>query len=435
MALQRRLTNLAFRSHLPRRTVRLRLTVLYGCLFLVSSVGLLAITYVLVDNRLSGPLRTSGGLPPEGSSAGIVTAPAPTRNAFRAQQAADLHQFLVQSGIALAIMAVVSVGLGWLIAGRTLRPLRGMTAATRKISERNLHERLALDGPNDELKDLGDTIDGLLARLETAFDSQRRFVSNASHELRTPLMLTQTMLQVALANPTITLDSLRAVCEEVIDAGKEQAQLIEALLTLARSQRGLDHREPLDLGDITDQVLRAHQSDIAAQRLQIDSDLTPARISGDRRLIEILVSNLLTNAIRHNIPDGHVHIAVGADRTRATLSVSNTGSHVPVDQIERLLQPFQHLDGQRSNNHKGLGLGLSIVAAVVMAHGADLDLRSRNGGGLDVEVRFHPSGDLSTSLITSETSRDSGSDISARDPSLAKSASSAAGNGPPSPLV
>lgn len=412
MGPQSRLTNLAVRPHLPRRTVRLRLTLFYGCLFLVSGAGLLAITYVLVDNRLSSPLRTSGGSPTQGSVGGIVTAPAPTRNSFRAQQAADLHQFLVQSGIALAIMAVVSVGLGWLMAGRTLRPLRGMTAATRNISERNLHERLAIGGPDDELKDLGDTIDGLLARLEMAFDSQRRFVANASHELRTPLMLSQTMLQVALANPTITLDSLRAVCEEAIDAGKEQAQLIEALLTLARSQRGLDHREPLHLGDITDQVLRAHQSDTAAQRLHIDRDLAPALISGDRRLIEILVSNLLTNAIRHNIPNGHVLITVSADRTRTTLSVSNTGSHVPADQIERLLQPFQHLDGQRSNKHKGLGLGLSIVAAVAMAHDADLDLRPRNGGGLDVEVRFHPSADLSTSVITSGTSRDSGSDIS-----------------------
>ena len=416
MGLQNRLSNLAFRPHLPRRTVRLRLTLLYGCLFLVSGAGLLAITYVLVNNRLSSPIRSSGGLPPLSGSSGIVTAPAPTRNAFRAQQAADLHQFLVQSGIALAIMAVVSVGLGWLMAGRTLRPLRDMTASTRKISERNLHERLALGGPDDELKDLGDTIDGLLARLETAFDSQRQFVSNASHELRTPLMLSQTMLQVALANPTLTLDSLRAVCEDVIEAGREQEQLIEALLTLARSQRGLDHRESLDLADITDRVLRTHQSDTAAQRLQIDSDLAAARISGDRRLIEILVSNLFTNAIRHNVPDGHVHIAVGADRTRTTLSVSNTGLQIPADQIERLLQPFQHLDGLRSNEHKGLGLGLSIVDAVAMAHGADLDLRPRNGGGIDVEVRFHPPADLRTSVITNGSSHDSRSDIGATDP-------------------
>jgi signal transduction histidine kinase len=387
MGLQSRLTNLAFRPHLPRRTVRLQLTLLYGCLFLASGAGLLAITYVLVDNRLSGPL-TSGGSLPDNASSGVVTAPASARNSFQAQQAADLHQLLIQSSIALAIMAVVSIGLGWLMAGRTLRPLRAMTVTTRRISEHNLHERLALGGPDDELTDLGDTIDGLLARLETAFDSQRRFVANASHELRTPLMLTQTLLQVALADPAISLESLRAACEEVIDVGKEQAQLIEALLTLARSQRGLDHREPLDLADIADQVLRAHQSDTAATRLRIDTGLTDAPISGDHRLVEVLVSNLLENAIRHNVSDGRIHIGVGTDRTQAVLTVSNTGPHVPAEQIERLLQPFQHLDGQRSGDHAGLGLGLSIVAAIADVHDATLSVKPRPDGGLTVQVSF-----------------------------------------------
>jgi signal transduction histidine kinase len=388
VGLQSRLTNLAFRPHLPRRTVRLRLTLLYGCLFLISGASLLGITYVLVDNRLSGPLRSTGGSLPHNASSGIVTAPSSARNSFRAQQAADLHQLLIQSSIALAIMAVVSVGLGWLMAGRTLRPLRAMTATTRRISEHNLHERLALGGPDDELKDLGHTIDGLLARLETAFDFQRRFVANASHELRTPLMLTQTLLQVALADPAITFDSLRAACEEVIDVGREQAQLIEALLTLARSQRGLDHREPLDLADVTDQVLRAYQSDTAATGLQIDSTLTSSPIAGDRRLVEVLVSNLLENAIRHNVSGGHIHIGVGTDRTQAALTVSNSGTHVPADQIERLLQPFQHLDGQRSRDHAGLGLGLSIVAAIADVHDATLSVKPRPDGGLTVQVSF-----------------------------------------------
>jgi signal transduction histidine kinase len=388
VGLQSRLTNLAFRPHLPRRTVRLSLTLLYGCLFLISGAGLLGITYVLVDNRLSGPLRSTGGSLPHNASAGIVTAPSSARTSFQAQQAADLHQLLIQSSIALAIMAVVSVGLGWLMAGRTLRPLRTMTATTRRISEHNLHERLALGGPDDELTDLGHTIDGLLARLETAFDSQRRFVANASHELRTPLMLTQTLLQVALADPAITFESLRAACEEVIDVGKEQAQLIEALLTLARSQRGLDHRETFDLADITDLVLRAHQSEITTRRLRIDSSLTHTPISGDRRLVEILVSNLLENAIRHNVPDGHIHVAVGSDRTKAALTVSNTGAPVRADQIERLLQPFQHLDGQRSSDREGLGLGLSIVDAIASAHDATLSVNVQPSGGLSIGVAF-----------------------------------------------
>ncbi len=174
-------------------------------------------------------------------------------------------------------MIGASVLLGWLAAGRVLRPLRVMTTTTRQISERNLHERLALAGPDDELKDLGDTIDGLLARLEAAFDSQRRFVANASHELRTPLMLSQTLLQVALANPAITLDSLRAACQEAIDAGKDQAQLIDALLTLARSQRGLDHREPVDLTAVVNDALNAHEPSAAARGLQVDAALDRCR--------------------------------------------------------------------------------------------------------------------------------------------------------------
>ena len=201
-------------------------------------------------------------------------------------------------------------------------------------------------------------------------------------------MLTQTLLQVALADPAISVDSLRAACQDVIDVGKEQAQLIEALLTLARSQRGLDHRETFDLAEITDQVLRAHQSGTTTKRLSINSRLTNIPISGDRRLVEILVSNLLENAIRHNVPDGHIHIAVCTDRNKAALTVSNTGAPVPADQIERLLQPFQHLDGQRSNDHEGLGLGLSIVNAIASAHDATLFVNAQPSGGLSVCVAF-----------------------------------------------
>jgi signal transduction histidine kinase len=396
VGLQSRLTNLAFRPHLPRRTVRLRLTLLYGCLFLASGAVLLAITYVLVDNRLSGPLRSTGGSLPHNASSGIVTAPSSARNSFQAQQAADLHQLLIQSSIALAIMAVVSVGLGWLVAGRTLRPLRAMTVTTRRISEHNLHERLALPGPDDELTNLGDTIDGLLARLETAFDSQRRFVANASHELRTPLMLTQTLLQVALADPAITLGSLRAACEQVIDVGKEQAQLIEALLTLARSQRGLEHKEPVDLAAVTSEVLQAREPAAAAKGLHVDAAVSDATIVGDARLVYSLVSNLVDNAIRHNIAGGHVRVAVAASTTGATLSVSNTGPRMRPDQVDGLLQPFQRGRPERTASPDGLGLGLSVVAAIVTAHGATLSLLPGDTGGLDVEVHFgRPTNDAS----------------------------------------
>jgi signal transduction histidine kinase len=386
------LHRMAVRALLVKRTVRLRLTLLYGTLFLASGAALLAITYGLVDSRISANVLSGSLFQGSGDTGatghGTVTASPGLADSRRAQQAADLHQFLIQSGLALAIMVAVALALGWLTAGRTLRPLRAITAATRQISDQNLHERLALTGPRDELTELADTIDGLLARLDAAFGSQRRFVANASHELRTPLMLTQTLLQVALADPAITLGSLQDACHEVLAACKEQDRLIRALLTLARSQRGLDHREPLDLADLSRQVLHARQQDATAQGLRVDAALGAAAAVGDPSLAEILISNLIDNAIRHNLPGGHIQVSTAAHGRQATLTVANTGPHVPAGQAPRLLEPFQRLDGKRGHHQDGLGLGLSIVAAIADAHNADLSIHPRPAGGLAIEVTF-----------------------------------------------
>jgi signal transduction histidine kinase len=300
----------------------------------------------------------------------------------------DLHEFLVGSCITLAAMIGISVLLGWLLAGRVLRPLRTITDTTRSISENDLHQRLALPGPRDELTELGDTIDGLLGRLQRAFDSQRRFVANASHELRTPLTVDRAILQVALADSNITLDSLRAACGEVLEAGREQERLIDALLVLARSQRGLDHKEPVDLAAVTSEVLHAHEPSAAARGLHIDASLNGATVSGDARLLHRLVSNLVDNAIRHNITSGRVQVTLAASSTEATLIVTNTGSPVAPDQVSRLLQPFQRGTQDRTANPNGLGLGLSIVADIAAAHGASLEIVPRPKGGLTITVSF-----------------------------------------------
>jgi signal transduction histidine kinase len=400
---------------LPAPTIRLRLTLVYGGLFLCSAVGLLAITYVLVHHQYTGSFFISKGrqavvaqaaggntvqvLPTKAFPLGVpigpellARSPKLALAAAQGQSDAALHTLFVDSAIALALMAALSLWLGWVIAGRALRPLRTITDAAREISASNLHRRLALDGPDDELKQLGTTIDGLLARLETSFAAQRQFVANASHELRTPLTLERTLLELALSDPNASIDSYRHTCEQLLAVGEQQERLIEALLTLSRSQRGLDSRQPVDLAAIAAAAVAAADAD----GLALDTAIQPARTTGNPRLVERLVANLLGNAIRHNVDGGSVSLATATLDDRAVLTVRNTGPKIPADELDRLFQPFQRLDGTRTSGANGLGLGLSIVRAIADAHGAAVTARPRAGGGLDVQIGFpaareHPS--------------------------------------------
>ena len=369
------------RAGLPRPTVRLRLTALYGGLFLASGGVLLAITYLLV-----------AGFP--GEFVGHRPAGAPLGNphdpfVIAAQlSAAQLHVLLVRSCIALAIMAVISLGLGWLVAGRVLRPLRVITAATKMISEDNLRDRLALRGPDDEIKDLADTIDGLLTRLDAAFDAQRAFVANASHELRTPLTLSQALLQMRLRDPRTTAEEFRSTCEELLAAGQHQERLIEALLVLARSQRGLDHQQPIDLAAIAIHTAEEHQPRANTHGIRLEVRADPASIYGDASLIERLVTNLVENAVRYNTTGGHIQLLIDSQNAHTNLQVTNTGPVIPEDQVARLLQPFQRSSPSRVGDPDGLGLGLSIVTAIAHAHHATLAARAQPHGGLDICIRF-----------------------------------------------
>ena len=366
----------------PRPTVRGRLAVLYGGVFFIAGIALLAFVYVLVD---------SAGNAASGST--LEATPGPQGSQLVLQQRSlDLHALLLGSGIALAIMTVVSVAAGWLLAGRVLRPLRTMTVMTQQISEDDLHRRLALPGPRDELKDLGDTIDGLLARLEAAFGAQRNFVASASHELRTTLTVSRATLQVALSDPDLTLDTLRSACEEAIETGRQQERLIEALLTLARSPRGLEHREQVDIAAIVTEVARAYEASAAARGLHLRIWTEPAIVSGDASLLERLGTNLVENALRYNVHDGSVQVTVRKQGETASFKVTNTGPVVPPDEVSRLLQPFQRASSDRIGAHDGLGIGLSIVKAIAAAHGAALTLNPKKSGGLDVEIAFRLAG-------------------------------------------
>jgi signal transduction histidine kinase len=455
---------------LPRRTARLRLTALYGGLFLVSGIALVAITYVLFQRateyrsphlpkvprataiqNLKLPVKPAkplaagfasplprhqiqlaqaqyelGRAQKELAQAGpglVVAVPTPLARVRTqlaraqhqlaqgqrqladavhqvaqagslqaAQRAADSHQLLVNSGIALAIVAVLAVLAGWLVAGRMLRPIRTITRTARRISSTSLHERLALDGPEDELKELGDTLDDLFARLDAAFEAQRHFVANASHELRSPLARQRALIQVALADPDASFTSLQTAHERVLASEQQLEQMIDGLLTLTRGQARVERREHLDLADLTSEALIGRESDAAGLGLEVRATLVTAPAEGDPRLVERLIANLIDNAVRHNIPGGHVAITTGTRDRHAFVSIANTGPTVPPDEIQSLFQPFERLGGARTRHDTGHGLGLSIVQAIANAHRAELTARARNGGGLIFEVSFPPAG-------------------------------------------
>ncbi len=415
MGLGRRLTPAALRAHLPRRTVRLRLAFLYGGVFFISGVVLLALIYGGVA-RIHGahtqvvavPTARPGvlGAPPYGPGPVLVTPQGlhvfGTQRGSSThvkvaiveshQRAVDLRVLAIVSLIALAAMAAVSMGLGWLIAGRVLRPLRTITAAARDISATDLHRRLALGGPDDEFKELGDTFDGLLARLDASFQAQRQFVANASHELRTPLARLKTLIQVTLADPDATPESLRAAHERVLVSEEQLERLIEALLNLAGGERALDRREPVDLRAVTEQVLAARRPEIERHGLQVNATLEGARTEGNPQLLERLVANLIDNAIRHNATPGRIDVTTATEAGGAVLVVANSGPVIPPQELDRLQQPFQRLGADRTYHGDGHGLGLSIVHAIASAHGATVALRARPDGGLELEVSFPAAG-------------------------------------------
>jgi signal transduction histidine kinase len=308
--------------------------------------------------------------------------------AVRRAHAFDLHALLVQSSIALVVMAAGAFALGWLVAGRVLRPLRAITVTAREISATRLHERLALAGPDDEFKELADTLDGLFARLEASFTAQRNFVASAAHELRTPLTLDKTLLQVALRNPRSTAERWRATGAELLESGLQQERILEALLTLATSEAGIGQHEPADLAKVATACLESAGAEAGRRGLHVKTSLGPAPMLGDPDLIYRLVANLVDNAVRHNVPGGTVEVSTAQRDGQAVLIVANTGPVIPPGEIGRLMQPFQRLATARSSGGDGHGLGLPIVRAIAVAHGACLTARARPEGGLHIEVSF-----------------------------------------------
>jgi len=377
------------RFPLPARTVRLRFTALYGALFLLSGVGLLIISGLVTLNSTQG---VSAPAQNQGVDQPSLVAAQQQRIEHLQTELSNVHdnqsrQLLVGSIIALAVMAVLSIVLGRLIAGRVLRPLRTITAATRRISAENLHERLGVPGPSDEVKELADTIDELLGRLEASFAAQRRFVANASHELRTPLTTMRAAVDVAVAKPepvprqTVALaDRIRAELDQV-------DRLLDGFLTLARTQHGAAaDGAVVSLGTMAAAALDERAGDIAAKSLTVQSDIAAARTRGSRTLLSRMVGNVIDNAVAHNQDGGFIRVETSSGGGSAWLVVETGGRVLDPGQVALLTEPFQRLGADRTFAGGGSGLGLSIVAAVAAAHGGALDLRARPEGGLRVTI-------------------------------------------------
>ncbi len=371
----------------PRRRLsgRMRLSLAYAILFL--ALGIVLTLVIQVGVRSSSSVAAHATPKP---GVQLVTPNRPFPSLFFAEQHdADVKQVATLTVFVLVLAAILAIPLGWFASGRMLRPLRQITARAQTISARNLHERLALDGPEDEFKKLGDTLDQLLGRLDAAFETQRKFVANAAHELRTPLTVERTLLQVALADPDATAATLRATCEELLAAGRDQERLLESLLTLATSERGIDRATDVDIAMVAAGALAGRRARLEAAGLFLVEALDGAVVTGDRALLERLIANLLDNAIDYNVPGGRIEVRTGVDGTRPFASVANTGVLIGEGEVEQLFEPFRRLGAQRIGGDGGHhGLGLSIVRAVALAHGGEVEGRPRPDGGLTVIVRF-----------------------------------------------
>ena len=436
----------------PRPTVRLRLTLTYTALFVVTGTALLGVNYFLVQHREGAAtaagiicrpnaqpnLQTQSGIPPEmpvgtplpgpagafldlspeacsgavgayfyhssGNESGkIITSgngqpvqiSGPTAAAVqqltttvKISQSHTLDTLRTESAVALGLITILSFGLSWWMAGRVLRPVHRITDAARRLSEQTLDNRINLQGPNDELKELADTFDAMLARLGRAFESQRRFVANASHELRTPLATERVLIDEALANRSAEAEDFRAILEQLRTNSQETERLVEALLTLARSERAVEHWADVDLATTTQSVLAGIGPEATSKGIEIRSELAHVSVAGDPGLVERLVGNVVENAVRHNVPGGWVDVITRSESNQAVLEVANTGSRLDDADIPTLTEPFRRAGSQLRADDGGFGIGLSVVEAVVHAHRGTLSLRSRSEGGLVVQVRL-----------------------------------------------
>ncbi|MGW2149055.1 sensor histidine kinase [Nonomuraea bangladeshensis] len=385
------------------RTLRLRLTLGYGAIFVVAGLALLGVTYVLFDQQLTRSFEDRFTTAPPGRHkqliivAGDVQLTGDAAVEWLRRQEAELRgaagtSLLAQGVLALAVVGGAAVAFGWVVAGRMLAPLHRVTDTARRIAaaplaERGLHERIALEGrPADEVKRLADTFDTMVERLDHSFDGQRRFVANASHELRTPLTLNRALVELAMHRRTASPD-VKELGESLLEINARHERLISGLLLLARSEQEIADRSPVDLADVVTHVVRQTAGDAAAAKVTVYEVAGQAPVTGDALLLERLVHNLVENGIRYNLDDGSGWVRV-VSRTvadgKAQIEVSNTGPEVPPYEVPPLFKPFHRHGAERVVTARSAGLGLSIVRSIAVAHGGDVSARPREDGGLVV---------------------------------------------------
>ncbi|PWI45229.1 HAMP domain-containing sensor histidine kinase [Streptomyces sp. ICBB 8177] len=381
-----------------RPTIRIRLTVLYGGMFLIAGVVLLLIIYLLAAEAMHQgtqlPFRLEAGqvtatsdacpnLPVQGSADAFTNA---LNSCMQQERELALNGLLRRSLLALLGLTVVAFAFGYVMAGRVLAPLGRITRTARAVAGSDLSRRIELDGPDDELKELADTFDDMLDRLDRSFESQRRFVANASHELRTPLAINRTLLEVQLADPGASPD-LQQLGKTLLATNLRSEQLVEGLLLLARSDNEVIERKPVDLAEAAAQAVDQTRSEAQAKGVELRHErLDPAVVQGSGVLLERIALNLVQNAVRYNAPDGWVEVSTGTADGQALLTVSNTGPVVPAYELDNIFEPFRRLRTERTNSDKGVGLGLSIVRSVARAHGGQITAEPREGGGLVMRV-------------------------------------------------
>ncbi|MCX5561368.1 HAMP domain-containing sensor histidine kinase [Streptomyces sp. NBC_00038] len=378
-----------------RPTIRIRLTLLYGGMFLIAGIMLLSIIYLLAAQALNVgsdlPFRiVSGGVSSQSCNFPAQPSATELNNAMNAcvneQRQHALDDLLSRSLLALLGLAIIAFAFGYAMAGRVLSPLGRITRTARAVAGSDLSRRIELDGPDDELKELADTFDDMLERLQRAFTAQQRFVGNASHELRTPLAINRTLLEVHLSDPGAPME-LQQLGKTLLATNERSEQLVEGLLLLARSDNQIVERKPVDLAEVASQAVDQVHAEADAKGVEMRGERAPAVVQGNGVLLERIALNLVQNAVRYNVPeDGWVEVTTEVQHGQAVLVVSNTGPVVPAYEIDNLFEPFRRLRTERTGSDKGVGLGLSIARSVARAHGGHIVAQPREGGGLVMRV-------------------------------------------------